>query len=479
MPSFDPSVISDIGGSGPDIAGSMAKAFQLKDLMDHEQLNQLSLTSKKQQVADEQTRKQILSGSDVSTQKGMTEASEKLTRAGQPDAAMDLRRYAQSITSGELEQKVNQLKLHDAAQDLIANHLDSLWAQATAMKEKTPDGRPKYTDAAVNAMIQGQVTATVSGIQSDSSIPDDVKGIALKGVNQTLAQNGGAITYDQLTAFEQASNHGQKQIKGWLDQMNIHSEIDHRKVEESQGQQRIGLSKQNAGSFGGDNGDLLAALAEKGVSLPAGFRSKSQQVALLDGLRSRNPGKSPDEIAQLVADGQISFGAEKKETTTAAGIAGRVSVGENELIDFAPKALAISAKVPRGDFVPFNKLKQLGERNISDPDLKELYGRTNAILNAYDVVASRGGTDKDKRAENRKNLETADSPQAYKRAVETMMDEARIAKGAARKAEGRSSDTGNQPPPQALKSLAEGVHTTFGNGQTWTLQDGKPVQVGQ
>jgi len=33
------------------------------------------------------------------------------------------------------------------------------------------------------------------------------------------------------------------------------------------------------------------------------------------------------------------------------------------------------------------------------------------------------------------------------------------------------------PPPEALKSLKEGVHTKFGNGQTWTLKDGKPEQV--
>lgn len=33
----------------------------------------------------------------------------------------------------------------------------------------------------------------------------------------------------------------------------------------------------------------------------------------------------------------------------------------------------------------------------------------------------------------------------------------------------------NTPPASALK---EGVHTKFANGQTWTLQNGKPVQVG-
>jgi len=34
-----------------------------------------------------------------------------------------------------------------------------------------------------------------------------------------------------------------------------------------------------------------------------------------------------------------------------------------------------------------------------------------------------------------------------------------------------------QLPPAAVQQLKEGVHTTFANGQTWTLQGGKPVQV--
>lgn len=33
------------------------------------------------------------------------------------------------------------------------------------------------------------------------------------------------------------------------------------------------------------------------------------------------------------------------------------------------------------------------------------------------------------------------------------------------------------PPPEAIKSLKEGHVTTFGNGQKWTLQNGKPAQV--
>lgn len=186
-------------------------------------------------------------------------------------------------------------------------------------------------------------------------------------------------------------------------------------------------------TFGTPEGDLLASLAVQGVSLPAGLRSKEQQHSLLAGLLRKYPELSTDELATKIHSGQISFGAEKKETTTAAALAGRTSVGENELIDFIPKALAANEKVPRGSFMPFNKLVQLGERNISDPDLKELYGRTQAILNAYDIVAARGGTDMEKRQHNRAMLETADSPETYARAAAVIADEAKIAKGAARK----------------------------------------------
>jgi hypothetical protein len=479
MTTFDPSAIQDIAGNMPDIPGAMAKGFQLKDLADEGQLRQLNLTSKRSEVEDQQKRKQIMSSADVSTPKGLAETSEKLNRAGLAQDAMDLRKFGQSVASGEWQQKQQMLELHSSAQNIIEEKLNGIWGQANAMREaKTPDGRPKYNEAAINAQIQARVLAEVGDVQNDPSIPDDVKKIALSGVNKTLAPNGGRITFDELTAYEQNSNKGRAQIEALLKQHNISSEIEHRGVEEKQNQERIDIARANSQRQSGNAtlDSMYAAFGEAGIPIPG--RSKQTQDASMRGLMKKYPDLTADEIAKGVRDGQLSYAAEKKEVTTAAGIAGRVSVGENELIDFAPKAIAISNKVSRGDFVPFNRLQQMGERNISNPDLKELYGRTNAILNAYDVVAARGGTDKDKRAENRRNLETADSPAAYKRAVETMMDEARIAKRAARKAEGRESETGgNTPPPRALQSLKEGVHTTFGNGQTWTLQGGKPIQV--
>jgi hypothetical protein len=487
--SFDPSVIADIGGNQPDVAGSIAKGYTLKDLMNENQLTTLKLNSEKRAQSDQEAVRSILSQSDLTTDKGVTEASAKLTQAGQPDAAMKVRSYAQQYQSGQIEQYRQKVDLAVTSHGIIDNKIDGIWSAATAMKEeKTPDGRPKYTDAAINAFIQGQIPAAISEIQT-ADLPDQVKKTALGGVQPFLAKNGSQITYDQLTQLEQQSKQGMEKLKQHQQEIlgqRKEATAERSEAERERHDQRtedLMASNPNRAPPPAGTQDLLASLTEKGVTIPQGMRSRPVLNSTLSGLIRRNPGLSVDEIADKVAAGALSFAAEKKETQTAAGIAGRTSVGENELIDFAPKALAISDKVPRGNFVPYSRLKQMGEANISDPDLKELYGRTNAILNAYDVVASRGGTDKDKRAENRKNLEAADSPQAYRRAVETMIDEAKIAKRAARKAEGRDpgQDAGggssSQPPPQALQSLKEGVHTTFGNGQVWTLENGKPVQV--
>lgn len=178
-------------------------------------------------------------------------------------------------------------------------------------------------------------------------------------------------------------------------------------------------------------GDLMAALAEKGVALPTGFRSKEQQMALYQGVLDRNPSLSADDIAQKIKLGEIEFGAQKKETQTAAGIAGRVEVAGHEIKKFVPLAREASKRVPRGKWVSGNKLMQMGAKELSDPDLKELKSYITTTLNAYDLLAARGGTDKDKREENRQLLLSADGPEAFERALNVMEKESQVALEAA------------------------------------------------
>ena len=186
-----------------------------------------------------------------------------------------------------------------------------------------------------------------------------------------------------------------------------------------------------ATGFQGRNGELMAALAERGVTLPQGFRSTQQQVGLLDSLWKRNPNLTADQIADKVKSGQISLGAEKKETQTAAGVAGRVGVAGEEIAQFAPLVEEASKAVPRGKFVPINKLMQMSEASISDPNLKKLKVYINSTLNAYDQLAARGGTDKDKRAEAHSLLLSAESHEALMAGLEAFKKEVVAARNAA------------------------------------------------
>lgn len=206
--------------------------------------------------------------------------------------------------------------------------------------------------------------------------------------------------------------------------------LDGKQPYEPGGAAKMGSSS-GGETFTPEMGALMAALAEKGVSLPSGMRSKSQQAEMYGGLLARNPGKTPDEIADLVKTGKIELGAQQKEVNTAAGIAGRVEVAANEIQEMTPLVLDMSEKVPRTSFVPLNRLIQTADTALSDPNLKELKIRINSLLNAYDVLAARGGTDAAKREEVRGMLLSADSPEALKAAIHSFGLEAQVAHKAA------------------------------------------------
>lgn len=193
--------------------------------------------------------------------------------------------------------------------------------------------------------------------------------------------------------------------------------------------------KGGAAAAGGDftpkMGQLMAALASEGVSLPAGMRSKAQQVQLYQGILDKYPDKSADEIADLVKKGQIEFGAQKKETQTAAGVAGKVEVAQNEISQFIPLVREASALVPRGNFVPINRLLQTADANISDPNLKALKIYLNSLMNGYDMLAARGGSDVAKREEAHGLLTAADSPEALEVGLKAFQKEADAAHRAA------------------------------------------------
>ena len=135
--------------------------------------------------------------------------------------------------------------------------------------------------------------------------------------------------------------------------------------------------------------------------------------------------------AEHIATQKQVLSAENKERQVEGGIAGKIRYAEEEITRIAPKVLEASAKVPRGEFVPWNELKQKTLTATSDPNLKQLKSYMNTLSNSYDVLAARGGTDMEKRKHNREMFDTADSPEALQAAVDAVMTEASISGEAA------------------------------------------------
>lgn len=216
-------------------------------------------------------------------------------------------------------------------------------------------------------------------------------------------------------------------------------------------------------------GDIMASLAAKGIPLPTAYRSREQQAKLYDGLDRKYPDKSADEIAEIIGTGAIDFGAEKKETQVAAGQAGKIQVAQNEIKEFIPLVREASKKVPRGQFVPANKLLQMVDSSISDPNLKALKIRLNALMNAYDVLGGRGGTDQVKREEAHKLISSADSPEALESAMESLSKEATAAEAAAEKASKRRQPAAKDP---------DAIYARDPQGNLHQAKKGTPLPAG-
>jgi hypothetical protein len=168
---------------------------------------------------------------------------------------------------------------------------------------------------------------------------------------------------------------------------------------------------------------------------------------------------------------------------------GKIASRVQEAQNFAEVAKAASADVPRGKFVPWTKLAQMTDTQMSDPKLAKLKAATNSLVNAY-AAAVGGGTPTvhDKEAAEHM-LSTAQSPEAYNAVVDQLILETQKALDAPGQVRERMTgikpqDANAQPaaPQQtnagASGGIPPGTPTATGpNGQKVALINGNWVPV--
>lgn len=105
-----------------------------------------------------------------------------------------------------------------------------------------------------------------------------------------------------------------------------------------------------------------------------------------------------------------------------------LGMGAQELINFAGPALHASEAIPRGKFVPINRLNQNIRLLESDPAMREFSNRNQGLISAYAQIISRTGvTTVHAQSRAEQLLNTAESQEAYQRAVDTLINEADLA----------------------------------------------------
>lgn len=145
--------------------------------------------------------------------------------------------------------------------------------------------------------------------------------------------------------------------------------------------------------------------------------------------------------------------------------AANISLAANEANNMIPIALAASDKLPRSQYMPWNKMVQAVQKGSSSPELASFVAATNSLVNSYVRAVSPSGVPTDSMREHAYSmLNAAQGPEAYKAVIETMKQEMNAALSA---------------PSQVKKELrhkpedsAPSQPSTFGktkNGVSWGI----------
>lgn len=135
---------------------------------------------------------------------------------------------------------------------------------------------------------------------------------------------------------------------------------------------------------------------------------------------AQSRGIDPTKITNAL----MSFASDTSAARIAANAAAKIGGRERAIQYAADLALDASETVPRGDFVPWTRLKQYTDAQLSDPDLRNLKVRIQTLGNEY-AAAMGGGTPtvhSQERAEEL--LSTVDSPEVLKMVADAMKQEA-------------------------------------------------------
>jgi|GEM_PF-5765692 len=447
---------------GADIVGGMERGFQMGEAFRQQR--------EKREVAD------IMRSADLSSTQGQTAAAQKVS-AINPQLGMQM--------LGQVRANQQFAETQQYHRELIQEKQET--QQRLAREEA--DKRAKTQRAVTNARLTNisENTARMYNDYEDvrdeqikkGSNPKDAEIFARQKVGGdwdiwrgslgTRADEEGnpIFTQQQIAGIPQQFDPAQaKNLTGMADagiQMVSKHEAAQRKAEaeagkekekerEARSREELAAKKQAAteararGDLAGDDETRISMAKQYLAGDKSVFtgmaRSPGNMIALRKEIvqQMKEQNLTPEHMAIKLAEYK---GLEAGERVLANREA-NIGVGVEEMRSFVPLALNALDAVPRKDFVPINRLIQMGQRNWS-PQQAAFDTANQSLINAFANVIGRGGTTVHSLEEAKEMLSTADSPEMYRARASQLMKEADAAQRAPaavrRSMEGAPADT--------------------------------------
>lgn len=164
---------------------------------------------------------------------------------------------------------------------------------------------------------------------------------------------------------------------------------------------------------GEEAGKVLANFGRgaQGAASIAAVQNRLAEIAAEEGIDARSLATTTQELAAMRRT-RLELGARE----------GKIAPRVQEAKLFAEVAKEANAAVPRGGFVPWNRLAQMNDTQISsDPALAKLKAATLSLINAYAAAVGGGTPTVHDKQEAEKVLFTAQSPEAFNAVIDQLI----------------------------------------------------------
>jgi len=477
---IDAQLLANIGQSGPDVVGSIGKAYTLADTIDRQQLNKMTLQSTRDEQADLAKIKTLSQQYDLSNPDQRHELSAKVQKEVGGKYAMDFMRQLDEADRRKQELSSSALDIHSKKAEILVN------ATRPFMQQVAQATQAKVDPQIIETQMLGPAKQVLERLTQEK-LPNgepvlnknDMQGVqaALSGPPGSLLKFITGAYQSNVKAQQQIAELQNKALQG----ENVRSEIKHRETMEEQGRERLDIMRGKAAEGKGEplSADAIRQAAERIVGgeprnqVIAGYGRGAQGAENIRKIDNAVAAMTAGKSGTAITEAGISRAGERRTELELSAREGKIATAVQEAQNFAGIALDASAKVPRGQFLPWNKLSQYKDTQLQSPELASFKAATLSLVNAYTRAVGGGTVHVADKEHANEMLNTAQSPEAYQAVVKQLITEtqaALAAPGQVRAQARNQTPTPAATPPQA-GSPPPSSPSSGGGGPTMSAQD--------